>query len=208
MKVPHDQSRNPHDSPVPAEASDAALYRRVYPRLTAIAAAILGRQEGAEDIVQQAARTSLEKQQAFATDRDWVTWLAEVVRRCALNERRKQQRRRTFATDPSDLNLVAMRSTGDESTAVDAATGRLKPDQADFDDRLLQALEQLSDEARCCLLLRTVHELDYHEIAELLGIPRGTAMSHVFRSRQTLRQRLTTQAALPVDSSTLNTRNV
>jgi len=67
------------------------------------------------------------------------------------------------------------------------ANGELKPEQEAFDDKVLTALMQLSSVARAALLLRTVLELSYTEIAETLDIPAGTAMSHVHRSRKLLR---------------------
>ena len=120
-----------------------------------------------------------------------MAWLAGIVRHCALNHRRKTKGRRTYPADPSDLAQFS------EGTATEAAVSPIRPDsgellsdQACFDDEVLRALQELSGEARCCLLLRTVQKLSYAEIAELLQIPEGTATSHVYRSKQVLRERL------------------
>ena len=40
------------------------------------------------------------------------------------------------------------------------------------------------------MLLRTIQKLSYTEIAEIMQIPEGTAMSHVHRSKNELRNRL------------------
>jgi RNA polymerase sigma-70 factor (ECF subfamily) len=48
----------------------------------------------------------------------------------------------------------------------------------------------LDEVARACLLLRTVHDMPYKQIAQVLEVPEGTAMSHVHRARQAMRQRL------------------
>jgi len=55
---------------------------------------------------------------------------------------------------------------------------------------VIQALSQVNDVARTCVLLRIVQQLSYAEIAEILQIPQGTAMSHVHRTKQFLRERL------------------
>src|SRR5262249_21273134 len=68
--------------------------------------------------------------------------------------------------------------------------GRLREDQAEFDDLVLFALRQLSDLARTCLLLRVVGHYSYDEIAQTLRIPEGTAMSHVHRAKKSIRRRL------------------
>ena len=60
--------------------------------------------------------------------------------------------------------------------------------QGAFDDDMLRGLNQLSVEARSCLLLRVVDGLAYADIAELMSIPEGTAMSHVHRSKKWLRK--------------------
>jgi RNA polymerase sigma-70 factor (ECF subfamily) len=77
-----------------------------------------------------------------------------------------------------------------EPWPVVSPSGQIAPDQASFDDKLAAALQELSDEARSCLLLRIVEQLSYAEISALLNIPEGTAMSHVHRSKAALRKRL------------------
>jgi RNA polymerase sigma-70 factor (ECF subfamily) len=168
-----------------------AQYRQAYPRLTTIAAAIAGDQIQAEDIVQEAAIIALEKLDEFEPGTNLVAWLAEIVRRCALNYRRKTQNRRTYATDPAGLVQLAQASTfGLGASPIADQTGDLLADQSAFDDEMIVALGRLSHDARCCLLLRTIQKLSYTEIAEIMQIPEGTAMSHVHRSKSELRNRL------------------
>ncbi|WP_197530853.1 RNA polymerase sigma factor [Bythopirellula polymerisocia] len=171
----------------------AALYQSTFPQLTAVAAGVLGRQEGAEDVVQLAASIALSKKTQFESEASFLAWMYSAVRNCALNERRKRTRRRTFATDPSNLQLIDNEPNTADTKSVDPSSGELATDQTAFEDYLLAALQDLSEEARCCLLLRTVHELSYAEIAEILLIPQGTAMSHVHRSRQLLRKQLSSK---------------
>lgn len=168
----------------------AAHYQQAYPRLMAVAAGVLGRREGAEDIVQDAASLAVEKRREFDSPAAYVAWMFGVVRRFALNERRKTHRRQTYATDPHEFTAVSDVHSTPGPLPVDPCSGELVAGQASFEDDLLEALQDLSEDARCCLLLRTVHDLSYAEIEQLLGIPRGTAMSHVHRSRQHLRTRL------------------
>ena len=63
---------------------------------------------------------------------------------------------------------------------------------------LLQLLKgQLQRAYPLGLLLRVVEGMPYAEISTLLGIPEGTVMSHVHRSKKFARERLTERA--PVD---------
>lgn len=168
----------------------AALYRDAYHRLTLVAAGVTGERGSAEDIVQEAAIIAFEKYDQFAPGSNFAAWMAEIVRRCALNHRRKTQHRRTFAADPALLGQMNDSAATVEVSPVAAESGAILADQASFDDELASALMTLSDEARSCLLLRIVEKLSYAEIAALLKIPEGTAMSHVHRSKAALRKRL------------------
>ncbi len=151
-----------------------------------VAAGIIGQTDGAEDIVQQAFAIGVEKDLSFESDSQLVAWLSGVVRRCALNFRRKVQRRKTKSTDPVLLSSIQEQPVCDE--AVQAEALRLSEDQVSFDDEVVNALKQLSPDARACLLLRTLEQLSYREISNLMEIPEGTALSLVHRSRKKLRE--------------------
>ncbi|MEO0587563.1 MAG: RNA polymerase sigma factor, partial [Planctomycetota bacterium] len=68
-------------------------------------------------------------------------------------------------------------------------------DQLAFDDAVVAALGGLEPTARACLLLKTVHGHSYAEIGQMLGVPEGTAMSHVHRARKRMRETLTERKA-------------
>jgi RNA polymerase sigma-70 factor (ECF subfamily) len=188
-------NRRPETGTAPPDTADAqefaAHYQQVYRRLTLVAAGVTGERSSAEDIVQEAAVIAFEEIHQFERGTNFSAWLAEIVRRCALNHRRKASHRRTFAADPAVLGQISHAHTTNEGPwPIARDTGEVVPDQASFDDELAGALAQLSAEARSCLLLRIVEKLSYAEIAALLHIPEGTAMSHVHRSKAALRLRL------------------
>jgi len=168
----------------------AAQYRDAYHRLTLVAAGVTGERESAEDIVQEAAIIAYQKFDQFTPGSNFAAWLAEIVRRCALNHRRKTQQRRTFPADPATLGQMNHQASAGEPSPIAAESGAILADQAAFDDELARGLMTLSEEARSCLLLRIVEKLSYAEISALLKIPEGTAMSHVHRSKAALRKRL------------------
>lgn len=149
----------------------------------------------AEDIVQEAAVIAFEKSGEFATGSHFGAWLAEIVRRCALNYRRKMGNRKTRPADPRGLASVESHlATRNMVLPFSPESGTLSESQTAFDDNVVRALWQLSDDSRCCLLLRTVLDLSYAEISELMGIPEGTAMSHVHRSKLKMRTQLSNYA--------------
>lgn len=176
----------------------AAHFQESYRRLAMVAAGVTGERQSAEDIVQEAAVIAFEKIDQFQPGSNFSAWMAEIVRRCALNYRRKVQHRRTFAADPT---ILAESHSGDFPAEggwpIASESGELAPDQTSFDDELSRALQTLNIEARSCLLLRVIENLTYAEISELLNIPEGTAMSHVHRSKSALRRQLSGE---PVDA--------
>ena len=55
---------------------------------------------------------------------------------------------------------------------------------------LREALRGLSPALRTSVLLRDIHELSYHEIAEKLGIAEGTVKSRINRGRAELARQI------------------
>jgi len=188
---------NPNDSDRAEIASDgsaaefAAHYRDAYKKLTCIAAGVLGHFEDAEDMVQQAVSIALDKGERFQTGSHFVAWLCTAVRHCALNHRRKMTGRKTVAADPVVMSTMLDESSrGQPLERVTQGKGELLPDQQSFDDRVIRALQTLTPDSRSCLLLRIVENMSYVDIAALMQIPEGTAMSHVHRGKKKLRELL------------------
>ncbi len=161
--------------------------------LWCVAAAIVGDQALAEDILQEAAVIALHKLDKFDPDTDFAAWMTQIVRYVALNHAHRRSRRHTVAVDPVHLNGKVAADTRETRLEL-TGRGQLGVDHADqggIDDELLAALRLLDEDTRACLLLRVVMELPYSEISRTLGIPQGTAMSHVHRARRALHDQLT-----------------
>lgn len=165
----------------------AEKYESLYAQLWLIAAGILGHRSEADDIVQEAAIVAYRKKDDFRPGTNFAAWVTGIVKHCALNHRRKTLGRRTFPTDPQTLDQERGRTLAGGS--VDTSEG-LTALSHEFDDEIIRVLGQLTAEARCCLLLRIVDGLSYAEISRFLSIPQGTAMSHVYRSKQLMRSQL------------------
>ncbi len=100
----------------------------------------------------------------------FTTWLYRVATNAAIEETRRRGRR-PVPTDTTP-EMVAT-APGPESTATDRLDVR-------------SALASVPDELRSALLLRDVEELEYAEIAEVLGVPIGTVRSRISRGRRSL----------------------
>ncbi|MEX0887640.1 MAG: RNA polymerase sigma factor [Phycisphaeraceae bacterium] len=179
----------------------AALYQKAYRVLWVVAAGIAS-PGVATDLVHQAAVQALAKFDQFTPGTNFTAWMAQIVRYVALNHVRAQQHRHAASLDEQ---ANAPQAPEPRPSIELTRDGQLHEDQVHFDDELMQALASLPATARACLLLRTVHDMSYAEISETLGIPPGTAMSHVHRSRHHLRARLQQRSAAPEDDRTNTT---
>ena len=156
--------------------------------LATLAAAILGRRGEAEDVLQEACAVALGKLGAFESGTSFSAWMGQIVRYVALNALRRRSGRESQPSDSLDESNAARQQR--EEPADPRILVELSRDQDHFDDDVIAALADLSPMARSCLLLRAVQDLDYSELSRLLGIPEGTAMSHVHRARNALRAAL------------------
>ena len=157
-----------------------------------IAYSITSNRTLAEDVVQEAVTIALSKQSEFTQGTNFAAWLGKIVRFVALNSARRAHRDNAAATDTNVLERVPSASSASPEQARGLVTGRgeLFQDQSSFDDRVTSALATLEPTARACILLRTLLNMPYREVAAALDIPEGTAMSHVHRARVALRELL------------------
>ncbi|MEM9352634.1 MAG: RNA polymerase sigma factor [Planctomycetota bacterium] len=170
----------------------AELFVAEHARLWGLASALVNDRSEAEDLVQEAAMVGLKKLDQFTPETNFLAWMARIVRMHAANFRRKRAGRRTSAADPVDIDQsqAAPAAYQAEPRVSDSAAGETRTIQEGFDDTLLSNLQRLDETPRACLLLRVVHELAYDEIAAMLEIPSGTAMSHVHRAKKRLRDEM------------------
>lgn len=159
-----------------ARTEFARQFSQSFPVLWSIAAGITGNRATAETVVKDAALIGLDKFDGRQLGAGFTAWMGQLVRGVALNAARKGQH-------PSGDAKPNAEPTG-------RAPGKPPEDQPQFDDVMMRAMREVGEAARACLLLRTLHGMDYSEISALLGIPRAAAMSHVHRTRDFLRRQL------------------
>ncbi len=105
---------------------------------------------------------------------DARTWVFTILHNLAINRFRQVARRgQHVAIEDVGEGLMAHRPTQE-----DALT------KAD----VMSAIQLLPEEQRSVLLLVSVEDLSYTQVAKVLGIPVGTVMSRLSRGRERLRQ--------------------
>lgn len=145
------------------------------------------RKDEAADIVQEAVMTAWRKFGQFQPGSNFRAWMFQILVNTLYRFNRRVGRQRELPVSESGFDAY-------ESLEREEAWSVLldEPDQlADLlDERLVQALDELAAGERQCLLLRLLEDFSYKEIAAMLQMPMGTAMSHVHRARMKLRESL------------------
>ena len=139
------------------------------PRLRRYARALVGDRAGADDLVQDTLERAWTKLHLYRQGTDLRAWLFTVMHNVHVNRMRA-----TRLTDPLDDEMPELASRG---TQADALLLR------DLD----RAIARLPADQRAVLLLVTLEEMSYEDVARTLGIPIGTVMSRLSRAREKLR---------------------
>ena len=147
------------------------LLRRHYDRIHAVCRRIAGGSRDADDATQEAMISIVRGLPKFDGRSAFSTWIYRIATNAALDELRRRKRRpQLHAVDDRPGDVIDQRAEG----VLEAVSDRMAIDEA---------VEQLADDFRAAVVLRDVADLDYAEIAEVLGVPIGTVKSRIARGR-------------------------
>jgi RNA polymerase sigma-70 factor, ECF subfamily len=158
------------------QAAFETLVRRHVDGAYAVALAELTDVRDAEDAVQDAFVTALERLEDCRDASAFGAWLRQIVRNRARTVRRREKLRQTDTLDPA---LAAATS----SPARDL-------ERTDLRHRLKAALALLTEVQRRVVLMHDLEGYRHREIAVELELPEGTIRSHLFFARRALRAQL------------------
>jgi RNA polymerase sigma-70 factor (ECF subfamily) len=165
-----------------------ALVRRYQRRVYATALHILGNHGDADDVVQETFVRAWRGLRSFDGRADFFTWLYRITVNTALNHVRSNKRAGALA----DAAGTEADHAGGRPEAIGVAQ-RTPAEALVLDQdvrRVLEAVAGLSSTLRVTLVLATVEQLPYKQIAEILDIPEGTVAWRVNEARRLLRERL------------------
>jgi RNA polymerase sigma-70 factor, ECF subfamily len=144
---------------------------------------LLGREEDAEDAVQEAYLRAFRAFDQLAGD-DPRAWLLTIVRNSCYSALRHE---RNHDVIPFDEMLHGQ----DSARGLWAAEPERIASARSEGDLLHAALQELPRAFREVIVLRELEGLSYREIARVTGVPIGTVMSRLARARRQLREVLT-----------------
>jgi RNA polymerase sigma-70 factor (ECF subfamily) len=149
--------------------NEAERLVELIPRLRRYARALVGDRAAADDLVQDTLERAWAKLHLYRRGTDLRAWLFTVMHNVHVNKVRA-----TRATDTleDEMPELAQRASQGDALMV-----------RDLD----RSISRLPAEQRSVLLLVTLEDMSYDEVARTLGIPIGTVMSRLSRAREKLR---------------------
>jgi RNA polymerase sigma-70 factor (ECF subfamily) len=177
-----------------AQAGDKVAFRRLVERhqrrAFAIALGLVRDENDARELVQDAFLRVFKSLPSFQGGSSFFTWLYRIITNLSIDLIRKPGRQTTDLEEArleldegSDLDLPFL-SRFDGADPADVVRRR------EIAERLRIALDALPSYHRAVILMREIDGLSYEEMAQAMGVSKGTIMSRLFHARQKLQRAL------------------
>ncbi len=178
-----------------AQAGDAAAFRRLVERhqrrAFAIALGLVRDENDARELVQDAFLRVHRSLATFQGGSSFFTWLYRIITNLSIDLMRKPGRQ----TAQLDVGTADEESRPNEAdfpllARVDGADPLDVVRRKEIALRVQVALDALPSYHRGVIVMREVEGLSYEEMAEAMGVSKGTIMSRLFHARQKLQKAL------------------
>jgi len=170
-----------------AKTGEAAAFRTLVVRhqrkVYAVALGIVKDRDLAWDVSQEAFVRAHQHLPEFQGDAAFSTWLLRIATHVAIDAVRRER-----SSQKDDLDEVRESDLEGGGEGILATSLGTNPHENALRKEMLgkiqEALGQLPEKHRTILVLREVEGLSYEELAERLGIHKGTVMSRLFHARK------------------------
>ncbi len=177
-----------------AQQGDTAAFRslveRHQRRAFSIALQLVRDENDARELVQDAFLRVYKSLNSFQGGSSFFTWLYRIITNLSIDLIRKPGRQLAdidesrFETDEAQEADFPFLSRVDGADPADVVRRR------EIASRLQAALEALPPYHRDVILMREIEGLSYEEMAQAMGVSKGTIMSRLFHARQKLQKAL------------------
>jgi len=142
------------------------------PQLRRFARALAGDAALADDLVQDCVERALKKQHLYDEARPLRAWLYAILRNIHVSQWRRTSNFGVMANvDDLQGNEPSLAPAQEQNLSVAIIT---------------KALDKLPAPQREVLVMVSLEEMSYREVAEIIGVPIGTVMSRLSRARSAL----------------------
>ncbi len=154
-----------------------------------IALRIMGNQEDAKDMCQEAFIRIFKSIEGFKEQSSFSTWMYRIITNVCLDEIRKRKKNdtismdSTFETQDGEIHFeVVSEDDTPEEAYIRTEKKRL----------ILKTINELNEEYKTAIVLRDIQGFSYEEIANILCCSIGTVKSRINRGRNILKDKLRT----------------
>ena len=150
----------------------------------ALAYRVLGREEDARDVSQEAFLRAYRALPGFKGEAKFSSWLYRIALNLCRDWMRKQ-RRAPVQQMPEGMDPVEMAGESGPVESVEDLVARKELSQI-----VGEAMTLLPDEQRTAIILKEYHGMTFQEIAELQGVPLSTVKTRLYQGLTVLRRHL------------------
>jgi RNA polymerase sigma-70 factor (ECF subfamily) len=156
----------------------------------ALAYRVIGREEDARDVCQEAFLRAFRALPGFKGQAKFSSWLYRITLNLCRDWIRRQ-RRTPVAQMPEDVDAVEFASeSGPIETIEDLVARR------ELSDVVAEAMALLPEEQRTAIILKEYHGMTFQEIADLQGCPLSTVKTRLYQGLTVLRRNLSRSPAM------------
>jgi len=156
------------------------LVSRHRDKIYARAYSMMRNEDEAIDLSQEAWVKSWQRLQQFQGESSFGTWITRIVINLCLDQLRRRKRQRTDSIEEMNEESGGV----ERQMPVVTANPTERLERGELRKKIDQALGQLSYEHRTVLVLHEFEELEYKEVAKVMGCSIGTVMSRLFYARR------------------------
>jgi RNA polymerase sigma-70 factor (ECF subfamily) len=165
------------------------LVERFQHRLVAVMHHLVGSAHEAEDLAQEVFLRVYRTRKKYRPRAKFSTWLFTIANNLALNALRDRKRRQVLPLEVQESGPLGTTPTGHAVPARDEPpTHNLQ--QRELADVIRQALDGLGERQRVAIVLNKFEDMNYAEIAEVMGLSAKAVKSLLSRARTSLREAL------------------
>lgn len=167
------------------------LFDRYHRRAYAVAYGVVKNKQDALDVVQEGFVKVHRHIGKFQGTSSFYTWLYRIIMNLAIDQVRRRKNAKGVEFDDR-VGRDADEIAGDGTLlprVLDANPGKTVV-RRELLEKIQNALEELPEYHRAVILLREIEGLSYEEMAETLGVPKGTIMSRLFHARKKMQAAL------------------
>lgn len=136
-----------------------------------------GRPSEAEDLTQEIFIKIFQTLRSYdAAQGTFATWLSRVARNHLVDHYRRTKKERLTSSLDEEEGVI------EQIASLTAGPGA-QVESRERKELLQMGLDKLSPDLREAVILRDINDLDYDEIARVLGVPQGTVKSRINRGR-------------------------